>query len=85
VLHLENSFLRFIAVDKNDADKILAQATYTLNMLRKGRNFFAWFRTGVLNLFCLTEHFGPKKVSRNRIKEIYSELVCFYFKKIDQS
>ena len=41
VLHLENSFLRFMAVDKNDTEKILAQATYAMNMLRKGRNFFA--------------------------------------------
>ena len=36
VLNLENSFLRFTAVDKNDSDKVLAQATFTLNMLRKG-------------------------------------------------
>jgi hypothetical protein len=35
-------------------------------------------KTGVLNLFRPAEHFGPKKIPRNNIKKITSEVVCFY-------
>jgi hypothetical protein len=38
------------------------------------------YRSGVLNLFRLTEHFGPKKIPRNKIKKNPSEVVCFYLK-----